>query len=56
MLPTMTRVRRILLIARVYDHLRDGSHALAWAEFGKEYAGMAVGPKAAFRDIVRKYK
>lgn len=56
MLPMMTKVRRILLIARVYDYLGDGGRALAWAEFGKENAGMAVGPKAAFREIARKYK
>lgn len=54
MLPMMTKVRRILLIARVYDYLGDSERALAWAEFGKENSGMAVGPKAAFREIARK--
>jgi len=56
LLPTMTKVRRILLVARVYDHLGDGMQATLWAEFGKENARMAVGPKAAFGEIVRKYK
>lgn len=54
--PMMTKIRRILLIARVYDHLQDRASSLAWAEFGIANAGMAVGPKAAFRQIVRKYK
>lgn len=56
LLSTMTKVRRILLIARVYDHLNDADNATAWAEFGKQNAGMAIGPKSAFREILRKYK
>ena len=56
LLPTMTKVRRILLITRVYDYLNDSENAVAWAEFGKQNAGIAVGPKSAFRDILRKYK
>lgn len=54
-MPMMTKVRRILLIARIFDHLGDGPTALEWAEFGKENAGMAVEPKVAFREIIRKY-
>ncbi len=56
LMPMMTKVRRILLIARIYDYLNDAANATAWAEFGKKNAGMAVGPKAAFREILRKYK
>ena len=56
LMPLTTKVRRILLIARVFDHLGDGKQAVAWAELGKQHAGMAVGPKAALRAIVRKYR
>lgn len=56
LLPMMTKTRRILLIARVYDHLGDGGRAVAWAEFGMANVGMGVGPKVAFREIVKKYR
>ena len=39
LLPTMTKVRRVLLLARIYDYLGDSEHALEWAQFGKEIAG-----------------
>ena len=54
--PIMTRVRKILLIARVHEHLGDAANAVRFAKLGKEVAGMAIGPKAAFRDILRRYK
>ena len=50
--PIMTKVRKILLIARVHEHLGDATNAVRFARLGKEVAGMAVGPKAAFRDIL----
>ncbi len=54
--PIMTKVRKILLIARVHEHLGDTTNAVRFAQLGKEVAGMAVGPKAAFRDILRRHK
>lgn len=54
LLPNMTRVRRILLLARVHQYLGNTERALEWARFGMENAGMAVGPKVAFKEIVRK--
>ena len=55
LMPMMTKIRRILLIARMYDYLNDVVKAVEWADFGKQNAGMAVGPKSAFREILRKY-
>lgn len=54
LLPTMTRVRRILLLARIHEYLGDSERGLEWARFGMKNAGMAVGPKVAFKDIIRK--
>jgi len=54
LLPNMTRVRRILLLARIHEYLGNIEQALEWARFGMENAGMAVGPKVAFKEIVRK--
>ncbi len=56
LMPTMTKVRRILVIARVHDHLCDASNAIAWAEFGYQNVGVAVSLKAAFREILLKHK
>jgi hypothetical protein len=54
LMPTMTTVRRILLIARVYAYLEDHANAVMWANFGNENCGAAVGLKAAFQEIARK--
>lgn len=54
--PIMTKVRKVLLIARVHEHVGDIANAVRFAQLGKEVAGMAVGPKAAFREILRKHK
>lgn len=57
LMPMMTTVRRILLLARLYDYLGDSPNAIGWAEFGMQKAGrMAVGPKVAFREILRKHQ
>lgn len=52
--PMMTRVRRILLMAHIYEYVGDSERAVAWARFGTENAGMAVEAKIAFRNIIRK--
>lgn len=54
--PMMTKVRKVLLLARVHDFLGNAELSMKFCEFGKEVAGRAVGPKAAFREILRKYK
>ncbi len=55
LMPTMTKVRRILLLARIYDYLNDEKNAVIWANFGKDNCGMAVGPQAIFIEILRKF-
>ena len=53
--PGMTKVRMVLLLARIHDHLGHRDKVLSLCNFGIEVAGMASGPKAAFRDLLRKY-
>lgn len=54
LLPGMTRVRRVLLMSRIYKHLGDTDKTLQWARLGEQIAGMAVGPKVAFQNIIRE--
>lgn len=54
--PVMTKVRKVLLLARVHDYLGNAEQAVQFSQIGKETAGPAVGPKAAFRELLRKYK
>ncbi len=52
-LKPMTRVRGVLLLARIHDHLGNQAQAIELAQFGLKVAGMAVGPKKAFKDILK---
>lgn len=54
--PMMTKVRKVLLLARIHDYLGHADAVVPLCNLGIEVAGMASGPKAAFRDLLRKYK
>ena len=54
--PMMTKVRKVLLLARIHDHLGHSDRVVPLCKLGIEVAGMASGPKAAFRDLLRKYE
>jgi len=54
--PIMTRVRKLLLIARVYDYLDDSKSAVYFSRIGLDAAGRAVAPKVAFRAILKKHE
>jgi hypothetical protein len=54
--PLLTKVRKVLLLARVHDFLGNVDLATQFAQLGENIAGRAVGPRAAFREILRKYK
>ncbi|MBL8891048.1 MAG: DUF4304 domain-containing protein [Planctomycetaceae bacterium] len=53
LMPTMTKIRRVLLMSRVYAYLEDHTNAEMWARFGSENCGVAVGLKASFQEIIR---
>lgn len=54
--PIMTKVRKLLLLARVHDYLGDSERTVQFSHIGKETAGPAAGPKAVFRELLRKYE
>lgn len=54
-LPGVTNVRRAILIARVADYLGDESRVREWIKTGLNYAGAAVDPRVALRELASKY-
>ncbi|MEM1060617.1 MAG: DUF4304 domain-containing protein [Verrucomicrobiota bacterium] len=52
-LKPMTKVRAVLLLARIHDYLGNQGQAIELAQFGLKVAGMAVGPKKAFKEILK---
>lgn len=53
-LAPLTRVRACLLLARINEHAGDRERATAFANLGIKVAGQAVGPKKAFKDMLRR--
>ena len=53
-LKPMTKVRSVLLLARIHDHLGNGERAVDLAQLGLKVSGMAVGPKKVFKEILKK--
>lgn len=53
-LESMTKVRACLLLARMHERLGNRQACLETAKIGVSLAGMAVGPKAALADIIRR--
>jgi hypothetical protein len=53
-LSTVTRVRAMLMLARLHECEGRDDLAREFAEVGLELAGMAVGPKKYFREILRR--
>lgn len=54
LLNSMTKVRALLLLARVHQYKGNIEHAVEFSQKGLKAAGMAVGPKKAFKDIIKK--
>lgn len=52
-LMSMTRVRAVLLLARLNLYIGRPIEAGVFANFGLKVAGMAVGPKVAFKEILK---
>lgn len=54
LLSSMTKVRACLLLARMHEHLGNCDKCREVAEIGVKFAGMAVGPKKALKDILKR--
>jgi len=54
LLYSLTRVRALLLMARVHEHLGNPERCRESAEMGLKFAGMAVGPKKELRMIIER--
>src|SRR5690606_15772339 len=53
-LDSMTKIRACLLLARMHEHLGNYNKCIEVATFGLKIAGMAVGPKKAIKDILKR--
>ena len=53
-LAPITRVRACLLLARLHEHLGNRDKCIEAATIGVKLAGMAVGPKKALKDILKR--
>ncbi|MCC9608314.1 DUF4304 domain-containing protein [Blastopirellula sp. JC732] len=53
--PVMTKVRMVLLLARVHDFLGNSALAKQFGQIGIDLIGGGMGPKAAFRKILRSH-
>ncbi len=51
----MTKIRAVLLLARVHDYLGNADMVTQLSRMGQQIAGRAVGPKVAFRELLHKY-
>ena len=54
LLASMTRVRACLLLARMHEHFGNRDKSVETAKVGIRLAGMAVGPKKALKEILRR--
>lgn len=54
LLSGMTKVRACLLLARMHEHLGNRSKCIDAANIGIKISGMAVGPKNALRQILKR--
>ena len=54
LLSSITKVRACLLLARMHEQLGNRDKAFETASVGIKLAGMAVGPKKALKDIVKR--
>lgn len=54
LLAPITKVRACLLLARLNEHLGNKEKCIEAASIGVKLAGMAVGPKKALKDILRR--
>ncbi len=54
LLSSLTKVRACLLLARLHEHAGNHERSVETATIGLKHAGMAVGPKRALRDIVKR--
>lgn len=55
-LASLTKVRACLVLAKIHAFLNQPESALNFAEYGLEIAGVAVGPKKQFREIIKTEK
>jgi hypothetical protein len=55
LLAPVTKVRACLLLARLHEHFGDAQKCIEAASIGVKLAGMAVGPKVALKEILRRY-
>ena len=53
-LSALTKVRACLLLARLHEHLGNLNECVEAATIGIKLAGMAVGPKKALKDILKR--
>lgn len=54
LLAPITKVRACLLLARLHEHLGNKAKCIDAAAIGVKLAGMAVGPKKALKDILKR--
>ena len=54
LLSSLTRVRACLLLARLHEHSGNRGKCVEVATLGLKLAGMAVGPKKALKDILKR--
>lgn len=54
LLTTLTKVRACLLIARMHEYLGHRDKCAEAATIGVKLAGMAVGPKKALKEILKR--
>jgi hypothetical protein len=54
LLGSLTKVRACLLLARLHEHAGNHDRCVETATIGLKLAGLAVGPKKALRDILKR--
>lgn len=54
LLSSLTKVGGCLLLARIHEHLGNRDKSIEAATIGVKFAGMAVGPKKALKDILKR--
>jgi hypothetical protein len=56
LLAMQTKVSSFLLLATIHEYLGNREQSIRFAQTGIRYAGMAVGPKKALKDILKRYE
>lgn len=54
LLSSLTKVRACLLMARIHERLGNQNNCIEAATVGIRLAGMAIGPKKALKDILKR--